>query len=530
MAEASRSSASIRAVREPQAGTTRGIDFSTKGNHLVDTEPKLDARTAQWLETQRKIHPAIAALHGVVTVKGYPTFEYRDSSGELLYRKLRIHSKDGSKTYRRDRKGVPAALFNLPSLSDPLPNDDTPLIIGEGELECLSWLTAGATHVTSVPDGAQRDTVGEGDIEPLKDTTYQWLWGDDGKLLPQLRKFKRIILATDDDQPGRVLREELAVRLGVGRCWKLGIFGDGCKDANDVLRERGADALMDLLASAEPMMPTDIIALPDVPVVQNRYSWPVGWSNLCDNLILTSPELMTITGEPGAGKSQFAFILMLEMARLYQLNGFVLQFEDHPSRMQKDAIAYAKAWNGRSNASPHCGEDPEAWVRQRIYTMPPPPIGDEEPEMTLEWVKRQIEAAVLQKGCKIVILDPWNECEHMWGNNETETQYTNRALRELKGWARRLSICLIIVAHPNKSVQSKEIRDVSLYDISGSAAWNNKSDHGVILKRVTLDDEANTMTDLVDIKISKCKDWSTMGRPGQAVLRFDEIRRIYVLP
>ena len=46
-----------------------------------------------------------------------------------------------------------------------------------------------------------------------------------------MQQFKKIILATDDDQKGRVLRDELAVRLGRSRCWFV-TYPKGCKVAN----------------------------------------------------------------------------------------------------------------------------------------------------------------------------------------------------------------------------------------------------------------------------------------------------------
>lgn len=492
---------------------------------------RLDARTARWVQELRHIPVAIAAANGLVTWKGHPAFEYR-SGGALLYRKARLTLKDGSKTFRRDRKGVPAALFNLDSLAAALPTEDTPLIVTEGELDCLSWITAGATHVVSVPDGAQRTEVGEGDIDPLQDTGYQWLWGRDGRLLPCLRKFKRIILAVDNDHAGEVLREELAVRLGASRCWKLPAYPEGCKDANDVLRNHGVDGLLDMLDGIEPLVPAEIVGLSDVPSLTDRPKYALAWTALKEKLVITTPELMVVTGEPGAGKSQFAFALMLEMARLYRMNGFVIQFEDHVSRLKKDAVAYAKQWSrANSGPFPHCGDDPEEWVRTRIYTVPPPQTGDDEPDMTLAWVKSQIEAAVLQRGCKFVILDPWNEIEHCWGGNESETQYTNRALRELKAWSRRLNVCLCIVTHPGKQVAMKSIDEISLYDVSGSAAWKNKADHGIIIKRTLSESDPSThmaSKTMIDIKVDKVKDWSLMGRPGRGILDFDEDKRVYL--
>ena len=486
----------------------------------------MDDRTAHWIE-ERGISVEIAAEHGLTSLNGHPAFRFTDESGKLLYHKVRI-ARDGSKTFRRDRKGVPAALFNLACLAEDLPHEETPLIICEGEIDCLSWIAAGATHVVSVPDGAQREEAGQGDIDPLQDTGFAWLWGDDGRLLPGLRKFRKVIIATDDDRAGEVLKEELAIRLGTNRCWQLRKgYGDGCKDANDALRAYGVDHLMNLLSDVKPFIPVDIIDMVSV-ASSDRQCWDIGWQHLRDKIKITTPELMIVTGEPGAGKSQWAYSLMLEMARLYRMNGFYLQFEDHPSRLKKDALAYAAAWSARNQPNhPNCGDDPEAWVSTRIYTVAPPEVGEEEPEQTLEWVKDKIEAAVYQKGCKIVILDPWNEIEHCWERNLTETQYTNKALKQLKGWARRLNICLIIVTHPSKAIQSKEIQDINLYDISGSSAWNNKADHGVVLKRVEDPEDPDRPTNFVDVKVTKSKDWETMGVPGRCVLEFDRRRRVY---
>jgi hypothetical protein len=45
---------------------------------------------------------------------------------------------------------------------------------------------------------------------------------------------KKIVIAVDNDAPGRRLEDELARRLGRERCWRVE-WPVGCKDANDVL-------------------------------------------------------------------------------------------------------------------------------------------------------------------------------------------------------------------------------------------------------------------------------------------------------
>jgi twinkle protein len=83
----------------------------------------------------------------------------------------------------------------------------------------------------------------------------------------ELDQATRILLATDNDEPGQALAEELARRLGRERCWRVR-FPSGDpelspplseepppgfrKDANDVLLNDGPQALHSLIQRAEP--------------------------------------------------------------------------------------------------------------------------------------------------------------------------------------------------------------------------------------------------------------------------------------
>ena len=54
---------------------------------------------------------------------------------------------------------------------------------------------------------------------------------------------REIILATDGDGPGQILRDELALRLGRSRCKYLS-YPSGTKDINDVLDQNGHDGVV----------------------------------------------------------------------------------------------------------------------------------------------------------------------------------------------------------------------------------------------------------------------------------------------
>jgi twinkle protein len=208
--------------------------FTTKGAIMLHAKLQLSIEHARWLEDARKIPCELASEKGVASSGENIGFQYRRNN-VVLFTKVRKEtpSPDGTstKTFWIEPKGTALCLWNEDCLSEP---SDDQLIITEGEIDALSFLTAGMAHVVSVPNGAPFDKPGVGDVEIAQDNAFRYLW-DGNKLKTGLQRFRKIILATDDDQKGRVLRDELAVRLGRPRCWYL-TYPRGCKDANSQRR------------------------------------------------------------------------------------------------------------------------------------------------------------------------------------------------------------------------------------------------------------------------------------------------------
>jgi twinkle protein len=470
---------------------------------------QLDPEIGAAFEAKRKIGIETAARHGVVSSGKDLGFEFRQNGALLCtkFMKVKVENGERTKTFYFEPAGVPLCLWNEECLAEPAPSN-VPLIITEGEIDALSWLEAGASHVVSVPNGAPFDRPGEGDIIPTEDSAFKYLWRN-GALVPGLEKFSKVVLSTDNDRKGLILRDELAVRLGRERCWYL-TYPEGAKDANDVLVRFGSDRLMDMLADARPIVPNQLVKYSDIPVRASQQRFTTGWSEADRNLIIVPPELMVITGSPGAGKSQFTLALVCQLARLHGLKGAILQFEDNPDRNRSDLLRYARAWSNQ-DAQGIAGS-PEAWVDRMFRTVAPSETLDA--DFNLDWILKAIEEAVTRHDAKWVVLDPWSEIEHVWKINETEIAYTNQALRLLKKITRKYQILLIIVAHPTKEVRSISLDDFSLYHVSGAAAWKNRADHGVIVWR---DDQVSSET---YIKIDKSKDHKTMGRPGIVRMKF----------
>ncbi len=462
---------------------------------------ELSTEHAKWLETKRGISCEIAAAAGVGSSKGNLVFDYQSF----------VKFRKSDKTFWIEPSGAELRLWNEGGVCQQSA-PDAPLIVTEGEFDGLSFMEAGAMNVVSVPNGAPRDTLGEGEIVPDTDTAFKYLW-EGNRLKPWLLAYGKIILATDNDKRGRVLRDELAVRLGRNRCWHV-TYPVGCKDANDVLLTHGPAGVTDLIRNAKPIIANRLTKFSDIPRSASQVRYSTGWGKLDQHLMICPPELMIVTGPPNAGKSQWTLAMVANLARVHGLRGAIFQFEDNVERNRRDLLSYAKAWQFASDGGKPIGKPPVEWVDDMFVTISPTEDKDENIDFNLEWLHDSIEEAACRHGAKWVKIDPWNEIEHVWKVNETETTYTNAALRDLKRMARRYQILIIVVAHPTKGVQDKTIDQMTLYDVSGSAAWRNKADHGVIIHR---DNPGDLVT---HVKIDKSKDFKIMGVPGTVDMEF----------
>jgi twinkle protein len=274
--------------------------------------------------------------------------------------------------------------------------------------------------------------------------------------------------------------------------------------------------------------------LKDIPVVTRDRKWTSGWRVLDENLIVCPPELIVVTGKPNAGKSTFALAWMLNITRVYGVPGAVIQLEDNIERTRWEVNTYAKYWKdhkGRETQDPETGEiynipnyasDPDfADTYLRLVA----PSNEEEDKRDLDWLRATIKEAALRHGCGWVLLDPLNELEHIFNRNQSEANYYNDMLRELKRIAREHQIALVIVTHPDKSGgRNEDIDEMTLYSISGGAAFKNKADHGIVIGREV---DSNGPTGRTIVKVDKSKDHREMGIPGQKFLSYDRAKNLF---
>lgn len=448
----------------------------------------------------RKLDIEVAAEMGLTFENGKFVTAYH-RNGELSFRKFRTLAKE----FWIEPKGAELHLWQIDSLRELLgelsPHGLRPkeaLVFTEGEPDAVAIKQAcRGVYVTSVPNGAngQKST---GDIYPNQDNGFRYLWGKDGKLLPELTQFDKIILAVDSDEKGETLRDELAVRLGDTRCWFV-IYPDGCKDANDVVLKYSEETLERVIASAKPIRPGHLVSVSDLPPYVRETTYSTGWGFLDNHIQVIRPELFVITGIPGSGKTQWARSLMFHLSEIHGWKIGYLTPEDNPHRLKRDIERFAIRNQCGSNKVP-------AWVAERTWISRVP----EDEILDMPAVFREMESAALHHDCQAFLWDPWNEVYHDYGHM-SETQYTERMLMQIKRKARRFNLAVFLVAHPKKREDGQR---ADLYSINGSAAWYNKADHGIIIHRPTKGSRH------AEIETQKTKDHEVTGEPGKVWVEY----------
>jgi twinkle protein len=432
--------------------------------------------------------------------------------GEVVNNKYRCVDE---KKFSQDAGGE-QIFYNYDCITDPSLKDQ-PLIIVEGEFDVLAVIEAGYTRVVSVPAGAPGQQV-----ENLETSDkYNFF---DNAANDLANHVGEIILAVDNDKNGKALQQDLAILIGRAKC-KFITYpktkADNsirCKDLNEVLQNYGSMGVVKTIGTAQWLDVSGIHAIDEIPPQPDRESYPI--NPLGFNIKIRTRDFTVVTGVPNPGKSTFVDTVIFYLTKEYGLNVFMASFETHP---KDDHLRKMLTWYYKREIR-HMSEDElaegMAWVKNHFMFMTVSEA-DEENGISLEDYKARARAAIVRHNAKILVLDPWNELDHKKRKNESTTEYTGRAIRELKAFARRNNVHLIVVAHPTKmpKLMDGKIEPPNLYSIADSANWYNKSDIGIVVHKA---DETTTMVD-----IQKTKHWEDIGRPEKKYFFFDPLRYEY---
>ncbi len=347
-------------------------------------------------------------------------------------------------------------------------------IITEGEIDALSFMAIGRYDVVSAPNGANAN--------------LSWL---DRFVESHFEDKQVIYLATDSDEKGKRMQQELIRRFGP-ECCRVISYGPGCKDANEHLVAYGAESLRIAIAQAPELPLEGVFTAEDCrkeldALFANGFEKgaDTGLENLDRLCTFELGRLCVITGVPGSGKSEFTDELML---RLCLRHGWRVGFfspENMPlayhMRKHMEKLTGCRFETGKTPTALY--EQGIRFLSENVYHILP------EEDYRLESILDKARALIRRRGIRLLVIDPYNRIDHQAaadGKDNRETSYIADFLSKLFRFANRYQCMVVLVAHPKKMERNRLTNrplTPTLYDISGSAHFYNLCDYGLVVER-----------------------------------------------
>lgn len=473
---------------------------------------KLSTKTINWFERERGISNNTLLRLGITeTLEWMPQHQKEVTAICFNYYKgsslVNIKFRGPQKSFKL-AKDAELIFYNLPAIQDA-----EECVIVEGEIDCLSLHECGIYNCVSVPNGASSGNL---KLDYL-DNCWEYF-----------ENKKKIVICTDNDEPGNRLKEELSRRLGYEKCYTVE-YPLGCKDANEVLKKEGKEAVVSMIVESRQWPIEGMVTMDDMydtvcDFYENGYPEgdKAGVGEFDEHLSFYPGQLTIITGIPGSGKSEFVDWIMASLTKHKGWPWGICSFENPPEfhvtklaeKFTDKAFGFRKDHNHRMDQSEF--EYAIGMIDKYFHFMNISKV-----EITMDGLIKKAEELVKRKGIKGLLFDPWNCIETKY-SGENETKYVLECLNKLIIFLDRYKVHGFLVAHPTKLrkvIETKKYEVPTLYSISGSAHFFNRAHNGLSVYR---DFETNQ----VDVYIQKVKN-SWLGKLGVCSFSFDAFTRRY---
>ena len=388
-------------------------------------------------------------------IYGNVAFHYYNSNDILMTVKYRLgrkfnKEKDHNKCWSQKDSDFAPLLFNMNRI-DPA----KPLLVVEGEIDCLSVIEAGYSNVVSIPNGCANSQW----------IQYNWEW---------LEQFDKIILWFDSDEAGIKARNDILYRLGTWRTYYIEINpedttpnGARIKDANEVLYFKGKDRVLQYINKPLEIPVENVSDLSkaedfDIEHAEGLYT---GIKELDDQIYkLTFGTLNIVTGKSGEGKSVFVNQVAICQAVQQGYDVFVFSGE-LPAPILRNWVETNMI--GREHITMKDGHVRvfnseqrklmQNWYAGKVL------VYDDDYNTTATALLNKMEELARKCGTKVFLIDNLMmidlEC-----NEESRLQAEKEFVNKLIFFAKKYNVLVFLVAHPRKT---GEIR-VTKEDIAGS--------------------------------------------------------------
>ena len=404
----------------------------------------------------------ITALEKQPHIMVFPFFNEYGKLEFIKYRNMKFR-KGRDKNKEWCEEGCKPILFGMKQCTD-----FGTLIITEGQIDSLSVAQAGFNNAVSVPTGARGFT--------WFSNCYDWI-----------NRFDTVIVFGDMEKGHMTLLDELLQRLPnkVKAVRKEDYMGE--KDANDILRSFGEEAIADCINNAQEPGIDYVIELADVKRKNDDDELKIktGFFELDEALRggIRCGQLFLLTGKTGEGKSTFASQVLAEALdqgiKVFAYSG-ELDNEDFQDCLNSQ-LAGDEYMTGKENEfnkmDYYLDENTERqikdWYRGRALIYDNNRITIKERPKLLDIVRR----VVTRKGVQLVLIDNlMTAMEFVKNQNDLYLAQTN-FVAELKEISQQYHVAIILIAHPRKTGKDQEDdKALTNDDVAGSSNIGNLPD------------------------------------------------------
>lgn len=423
---------------------------------------------------QRKIsRETLDALDVRQDSEGNAVFNYYDTNDVLTMVKYKPSHKvqhGQAKCWCQQNSDTAPLLFNMNRI-----NVNSPLLICEGEPDCLSAIEAGFKNAVSVPLGS---------------SNLHWI----DENLEWLDQFESIIICADNDDAGVKMQKECVPRLGSWRtkvvdipAIPIGNTGRVTKDLNEILYVCGKDRVLELILDAKDSPVPSVADLSDVEPTEYEDVDGVttGLKAIDDELMrLFFGTLTIVSGQPGSGKS--SLLTQLACNSLDNDIGTWLFSGELPNGVEKSWFNYifagprniTDAISRRGNPYKKISTTTLAEInktykgRWHIYR--------DDYDNTLDKLIASMTDTVRKYGARCLILDNFMCIDTETSEEELRSQ--TDTIKKLIEFAKKYQVAVILVCHPRKMDAGT---NVGIYDIAGTSNIVNLAHRTIGLRRVT---------------------------------------------
>lgn len=385
-------------------------------------------------------------------------FEYRNELGEHLANKYRKTKKsEGPKMWFEKGTNV-NTLFNMDKI-----NISDPLLITEGEFDCLSAIESGFKNAVSIPSGVNG--------------TNEWITSN----WTFIEQFEEIIIWFDNDEAGIKGAREVFNRLPnssvkIVRC-------EVANDINELLHKYGKLAVLKQIEKASTPVLEGVATLDMIEDfdVHEAETLKTGIEYIDDKLVgMVFGSLNVLSGRNGSGKSTILNQIYIAEAiaqgyKTFLFSGeliggnvkyWLLQTlaneEEFAEYTAKDGHKYKKV---TIQAKEKIVND----MKDRFFLY-------DSDDYRIEAIIEKMTILAKRYGVRVFVIDNLMTIESSLKDKyEAETD----VVKKLKNFAKKYNALVHLVAHPRKSMNDEIEKD----DVAGSANITNLADYVTTISR-----------------------------------------------